>query len=64
MVLLLVLGEILLVLIFIALLRSNSIKEDNTAQLRVLNRNIVTFNDREELIAVIKDLNNKISKIV
>tara|TARA_R110000772_G_scaffold26013_1_gene67435 strand:- start:296 stop:490 length:195 start_codon:yes stop_codon:yes gene_type:complete len=64
MILLLSFGEVLLFLIFITMLRCNSLKEDNTAQLRQLNRNMTTFNDREELLEVIKDLNKKISKIV
>ena len=60
---LLVVGEMLLVLIIISMFRSNSIRQDNTAQLRALNRNISNFNDREDLIAVIKDLNKKIKEL-
>ena len=60
---LLVVGEMLLALIIISMFRSNSIRQDNTAQLRALNRNISNFNDREDLIAVIKELNNKIKEL-
>ena len=60
---LLFIGEMLLGLIIIIMLRSNSIRQDNTAQLRDLNRNISNFNDREDLIAVIKDLNKKIKEL-
>jgi hypothetical protein len=60
---LLVVGEMLLVLIIISMFRSNSIREDNTAQLRALNRNISNFNEREDLIAVIKELNKKIKEL-
>jgi acid phosphatase family membrane protein YuiD len=60
---LLVVGEMLLVLIIISMFRSNSIRQDNTAQLRALNRNISNFNEREDLIAVIKELNKKIKEL-
>ena len=60
---LLFIGEMLLGLIIIIMLRSNSIRQDNTAQLRALNRNISNFNDREDLIAVIKELNKKIKEL-
>ena len=63
MVLLLIVGEMLLVLIIISMFRSNSIRQDNTAQLRALNRNISNFNEREDLIAVIKELNKKIKEL-
>jgi acid phosphatase family membrane protein YuiD len=53
----------LLVLIIISMFRSNSIRQDNTAQLRALNRNISNFNEREDLIAVIKELNKKIKEL-
>jgi hypothetical protein len=60
---LLFIGEMLLGLIIIIMLRSNSIRQDNTAQLRALNRNISNFNEREDLIAVIKELNKKIKEL-
>ena len=60
---LLFIGEMLLGVIIIIMLRSNSIRKDNTAQLRTLNRNISNFNEREDLIAVIKDLNKKIKEL-
>jgi hypothetical protein len=60
---LLFIEEMLLGLIIIIMLRSNSIRQDNTAQLRALNRNISNFNEREDLIAVIKDLNKKIKEL-
>lgn len=60
---LLFIEEMLLGLIIIIMLRSNSIRQDNTAQLRALNRNISNFNDREDLIDVIRDLNKKIKEL-
>jgi hypothetical protein len=60
---LLFIGEMLLGLIIIIMLRSNSIRQDNTAQLRALNKNISNLNEREDLIAVIKDLNKKIKEL-
>ena len=63
MVLLLIVAEILLALIFIIIWRSNSLIEDNTSELKSLNRNVSNFNDREDLITVIKDLNKKIKEL-
>lgn len=63
MVLLLIVAEILLALIFIIIWRSNILIEDNTSELKSLNRNISNFNDREDLITVIKDLNKKIKEL-
>ena len=60
---LLFIEEMLLGLIIIIMLRSNSIRQDNTAQLRALNKNISNLNEREDLIAVIKDLNKKIKEL-
>ena len=56
-------GDVCLFMIFIAILRCNSLKEDNTTQLKSLNKNLTTFNDRERLVKVVRELNNKINKL-